>query len=133
MNEMKSKDIDDKDWHPKALFPNKFLCFVGSGERKCAAIGPAEKVPLSSGVMIPLYEFENLIKPVVNQGEGERMLFSIPYRLISKYYSLEKDHAVDLVFSLHSDDSDVIAGLSMPFIRNLDATCRQMRDSLDQF
>jgi hypothetical protein len=122
MSEMKSKDVSVENWYPRKLFPKCNLGFVGGGKRKCAFIGSSDEIALTSTFAVPRWEIELFTKQVINQGEGERMLFTFMHCVISHCIRVKPDDHIDTVFCLHSDDSDVIAGLSMPFVQWLEAS-----------
>lgn len=55
---------------------------------------------------------------MVDQGEGECMLYSCMHRLLKKAFDVS-DEPVDCIFDLHSEDTDTFAGLSMYFAYSL--------------
>jgi hypothetical protein len=123
LGEMKSKDDPQNNWFPRKLCGDSNLIFICGGKRVCAAIGENDDIRISSYVTMKRWDLECMMRLVVNQGEGERMMFTVVHRLISYCFQKKADSPMDAVFYLHSDDSDVIAGMSMPYVSALHKTC----------
>ncbi len=81
---------------------------------------PENSFEISSGVQLTRRKLEEILRPVVDQGEGERMIISAIYRIISQTFKQDNSAFIDSCFLIHSEDSDVLAGMTMQLVRSLD-------------
>mmetsp|Transcript_29282 Transcript_29282/g.33629 ORF Transcript_29282/g.33629 Transcript_29282/m.33629 type:complete len:659 (+) Transcript_29282:2-1978(+) len=119
---MRSCDDKDANWFPSHLFKDCIFGIIGGGAQHCCAFVGNVKPRLASNVTVERKIIQKELNHIVEQGEGERMVFSVMHRLIKLCFHIKPSCKMDAIFVIHSDDSDVTGGMAMFFVHSLHST-----------
>ena len=122
VNQMKGEDCPDEEWYPSKLFGKAAFGFIGGSPNACAFIGPLN-VKLGSTCYVDRRTVEQRMATVVDQGEGECMIFSAMHRLLTNGFENSRG-PLDCLMDIHCEDTDAMAGMAMYFAYSLEDTSR---------
>lgn len=119
--EMQEKN-EDESWDPASIFGDCAVAFMGGGgsqEYVSVVNYSGDDILLSQGQSYSDDAVKEAIRHSINQGEGEKMIFSAIYGIVKMVGSGMKDYAMTTTFDVRCEDNDALAGPSMPLILSL--------------